>query len=94
MRAAVLFNYKEPLKIENVEISDPKENEVLIKVTATGLCHSDVNVFVGATPVPPPVVAGHEISGVVEKVGPGVTRVKPGDRVISAFIHPCGKCRN
>ena len=94
MRAAVLFNYKEPLKIENVEISDPRENEVLIKVTATGLCHSDVNVFVGATPVPPPVVAGHEISGVVEKVGPGVTRVKPGDRVISAFIHPCGKCRN
>jgi len=94
MRAAVLFNYKEPLKIEDVEIDDPKENEVMVQVTATGMCHSDVNVFVGATPVPPPVVAGHEISGIVKKVGPGVTRVKPGDKVISAFIHPCGKCRN
>lgn len=94
MRAAVLFNYKEPLKIIDVEIDDPKENEVMVQVTATGMCHSDVNVFVGATPVPPPVVAGHEISGIVKKVGPGVTRVKPGDKVISAFIHPCGKCRN
>lgn len=94
MRAAVLFHYKEPLKIEEVEIEDPKENEVMIQITATGLCHSDVNVFVGATPVPPPVVAGHEISGVVKKIGPGVTRVKPGDKVISSFIHPCGKCRN
>jgi len=94
MRAAVLFNYKEPLKIEEVEIEDPKENEVMVQVVATGLCHSDINVFVGATPVPPPVVAGHEIAGIVKKVGPGVTRVKPGDRVISAFIHPCGKCKN
>jgi succinate semialdehyde reductase (NADPH) len=94
MRAAVLFNYKEPLKIEDVEIQEPKENEVLIEIKATGMCHSDVNVFVGATPVPTPVVAGHEISGIVKKVGKNVTRVKEGDKVISAFIHPCGKCRN
>ncbi len=95
MKAAVLFKYKEPLKVvDNVELDPPKEGEVRIKVEATGMCHSDVNVFVGATPVPPPVIAGHEIAGVVEEVGPGVTRVKPGDRVVSAFIHPCGKCRN
>ena len=94
MRAAVLFNYKEPLTIQEVEIEEPKENEVLIQVTATGMCHSDVNVFVGATPVPPPVVAGHEITGIVKKVGKNVTRVKEGDRVVAAFIHPCGKCRN
>ncbi len=94
MKAAVLNEYKEPLTIEDVTISEPKMGEVKIKIKATGLCHSDVNVFEGKTPVPPPVVAGHEISGVVEEVGPGVSRVKPGDRVISAFIHPCGKCSN
>ncbi|AWR96568.1 zinc-binding dehydrogenase [Acidianus sulfidivorans JP7] len=94
MKAAVLYKYNEPLKIEdNVKIDHPKEGEVKVKIVATGMCHSDVNVFEGKTPVPPPVVAGHEISGIVEEVGPGVTRVKPGDKVISAFIHPCGKCR-
>ncbi|MBW9140741.1 MAG: alcohol dehydrogenase catalytic domain-containing protein [Candidatus Aramenus sp.] len=95
MKAAVLFKYNEPLKVvDNVTISHPKAGEVKIKVVTTGLCHSDVNVFEGKTPVPPPVVAGHEIAGIVEEVGEGVTRVKPGDRVVSAFIHPCGKCRN
>jgi succinate semialdehyde reductase (NADPH) len=95
MKAAVLFKYKEPLKVmDNIELDPPKEGEVRIKVEATGMCHSDVNVFVGATPVPPPVIAGHEIAGIVEEVGPGVTRVKPGDKIISAFVHPCGKCRN
>ncbi|AEB94916.1 succinate-semialdehyde dehydrogenase [Metallosphaera cuprina] len=94
MRAAVLNAYKEPLSVEDVKIAEPKSGEVKIKVRATGLCHSDVNVFEGKTPVPPPVIAGHEISGIVEETGPGVTRVKPGDRVISAFIHPCGKCSN
>ncbi|EWG07477.1 MAG: alcohol dehydrogenase zinc-binding domain-containing protein [Candidatus Aramenus sulfurataquae] len=95
MKAAVLFKYNEPLKVvDNVTISPPKAGEVKIKVVTTGLCHSDVNVFEGKTPVPPPVVAGHEIAGIVEEVGEGVTRVKPGDRVVSAFIHPCGKCRN
>jgi len=95
VKAAVLFKYNEPLKVvDNVTISHPKAGEVKIKVVTTGLCHSDVNVFEGKTPVPPPVVAGHEIAGIVEEVGEGVTRVKPGDRVVSAFIHPCGKCRN
>jgi succinate semialdehyde reductase (NADPH) len=95
VKAAVLFKYNEPLKVvDNVTISPPKAGEVKIKVVTTGLCHSDVNVFEGKTPVPPPVVAGHEIAGIVEEVGEGVTRVKPGDRVVSAFIHPCGKCRN
>ena len=51
MRAAVLFRYNEPLKIEDIEIEDPKENEVMIQVVATGLCHSDVNVFIGLPPV-------------------------------------------
>ncbi|BDC18199.1 zinc-binding dehydrogenase [Acidianus sp. HS-5] len=95
MKGAVLYKYNEPLKIEdNLKIEAPKEGEVKVKIVATGMCHSDVNVFEGKTPVPTPVIAGHEIAGIVEEVGPGVTRVKPGDRVVSAFIHPCGKCRN
>ncbi|MEM4911618.1 MAG: alcohol dehydrogenase catalytic domain-containing protein, partial [Metallosphaera sp.] len=94
MKAAVLFNYKEPLRIEDVEIEEPKENEVLLEVRATGLCHSDLNVFFGFTPVPTPVIAGHEIAGIVRKIGNNVTRVKEGDKVISTFIHPCGKCLN
>lgn len=94
MNAAVLFEYKEPLRIEDVEIEEPRDNEVLLEVKATGLCHSDLNVFLGLTPVPTPVILGHEISGVVRKIGRNVTRVNEGDKVISTFIHPCGKCLN
>jgi succinate semialdehyde reductase (NADPH) len=95
VKAAVLYKYNEKLKIvDNVKIDEPKAGEVKLKVVTTGMCHSDVNVFEGKTPVPTPVVAGHEIAGIVEEIGEGVTRVKPGDRVVSAFIHPCGKCRN
>ncbi|AAY81438.1 zinc-binding dehydrogenase [Sulfolobus acidocaldarius] len=94
MLAGVLHNYKEPITVEEVEIEEPKENEVMIEVKATGMCHSDVNVFLGSTPVPTPVIAGHEIAGRVVKVGHNVSRVKEGDRVISTFIQPCGKCKN
>lgn len=94
MRAAVVRKYKEPLEILDLNLAPPKEGEVKIRVVATGVCHSDVNVVEGNTPIPPPVVPGHEIAGVVEEVGPGVTRVKRGDRVVSAFVFPCGKCRN
>lgn len=95
MKGAILYKYNEPLIIEdNIQIDDPKVGETKIRIEATGLCHSDVNVFEGKTPVPPPVIAGHEIAGVIEEVGNNVTDFKPGDRVISAFIHPCGKCKN
>ncbi len=95
MKAAILHKYNEPLIIEDsVEIDQPKRGEVRIRVTATGLCHSDVNVFEGKTPVPTPVIAGHEISGIVEEIGEGITNLKRGDRVISSFVHPCGQCKN
>ena len=95
MKAAILYKYNEPLVIEdNIYIDSPKQGEVKIRVIATGLCHSDVNVFEGKTPVEPPVIAGHEISGVVEEVGDNVDNLKVGDKVVSAFIHPCGKCKN
>ncbi|MEM4884778.1 MAG: alcohol dehydrogenase catalytic domain-containing protein [Saccharolobus sp.] len=95
MKAAILYKYNEPLVIEdNIYIDSPKQGEVKIRVIATGLCHSDVNVFEGKTPVEPPVIAGHEISGIVEEVGDNVDNLKVGDKVVSAFIHPCGKCKN
>ncbi|MEM0164155.1 MAG: alcohol dehydrogenase catalytic domain-containing protein [Saccharolobus sp.] len=95
MKAAILYKYNEPLVIEdNIYIDSPKQGEVKIRVSATGLCHSDVNVFEGKTPVEPPVIAGHEISGIIEEVGDKVDNLKVGDKVVSAFIHPCGKCKN
>ncbi|MEM0091885.1 MAG: alcohol dehydrogenase catalytic domain-containing protein [Saccharolobus sp.] len=95
MKAAILYKYNEPLVIEdNIYIDGPKQGEVKIRVSATGLCHSDVNVFEGKTPVEPPVIAGHEISGIIEEVGDKVDNLKVGDKVVSAFIHPCGKCKN
>jgi Zn-dependent alcohol dehydrogenases, class III len=94
MRAAVLHKYKEAIQVEDVEISGPKKGEVLIRVSATGLCHSDVNVFLGHTPAETPVVAGHEIAGVVEDIGDDVKDFRRGDKVVASFIQPCGRCRN
>ena len=98
MRAAVLHEYgkidKRPLKIQQVNISKPKINEVLIKVLSTGVCHSDLHVIEGRTPIPLPCVCGHEVYGVVEEIGPYVTTVNTGDHVVAAFIWPCGKCYN
>jgi succinate semialdehyde reductase (NADPH) len=94
MRAAVLHKYKEAIEVEDVEISGPKKGEVLIRVSATGLCHSDVNVFLGHTPAETPVVSGHEIAGVVEDIGDDVKDFRRGDKVVASFIQPCGRCRN
>jgi succinate semialdehyde reductase (NADPH) len=98
MRAAVLYEYgkidRRPLKIQEVNISKPKMGEVLIKVLSTGVCHSDLHVIEGRTPIPLPCVCGHEIYGVVEEIGPYVTTVNAGDYVVATFIWPCGKCYN
>jgi len=94
MRAAVLHAYNTPLKIENVEVEKPREGEVRLKVLSAGVCHSDLYVLEGATPIPPPLVPGHEAVAVVEEVGPGVENVVPGDVVVTSFIWPCGRCRN
>ncbi|MFS8533053.1 NDMA-dependent alcohol dehydrogenase [Sphaerobacter thermophilus] len=92
-RAAVLYGLNEPFRVEEIELDDPKEGEVLVRLVATGLCHSDWHLVTGDIPMNFPVVGGHEGAGVVEKVGPGVTDVKPGDHVILTFIPSCGKCR-
>ncbi|MBE0616836.1 MAG: alcohol dehydrogenase catalytic domain-containing protein, partial [Proteobacteria bacterium] len=92
VKAAVLREYNQPMAIEELELADPRANEVLVRYVATGFCHSDLHVMLGEIPVPLPMVLGHESAGVVEKVGPGVTKVKPGDHVVSTWMVPCGGC--
>ena len=94
MKASVLFEYNKPLKIVDVKVDKPKKDEVLLKIIATGVCHSDLHVLYGKTPVPLPVVLGHEFIASVEEVGEGVTTINKGDVVISSFIWPCGVCIN
>src|SRR2546429_6011685 len=90
--AAVLYEVKKPLVIEEVELLEPRAHEVLVKWVANGVCHSDYHVINGDVPHPLPVVLGHEAAGVVVSVGPFVESVKPGDHVCSSYIPSCGKC--
>ena len=92
IKAAVLREVKKPLSIEELELAPPKANEVLVKVAYTGFCHSDLHTMLGDSPGVLPIVMGHETAGVVEDVGPGVTKVKKGDRVITAWMVSCGQC--
>jgi S-(hydroxymethyl)glutathione dehydrogenase/alcohol dehydrogenase len=92
VKAAVLREFKKPLSLEELELAEPKANEVLVKYIATGFCHSDLHVMLEEIPVPLPMVLGHESAGIVEKVGSGVTKVKPGDHVVCTWMIPCGKC--
>ncbi|MEN8698114.1 NAD(P)-dependent alcohol dehydrogenase [Bacillus infantis] len=92
IKAAVTHGQGEDFKIEEVELAEPKANEVLIKIVASGVCHTDaVARDLGLTPFP--VVLGHEGSGIVEKVGAGVKTIEPGDHVVLSFAS-CGHCEN
>lgn len=82
-----------PLKIHEVDLQEPGEGEVLVKVMSAGLCHSDLSVMEGNRPRPMPMIPGHEGAGIVEKVGDKVDRVKPGDHVVFIFAAGCGRCR-
>lgn len=93
MKAAVLYEAGQPLKVEEVELDEPQENEILIKLEAVGVCHTDLSFMKGEMPCPVPIVVGHEGCGIVDKVGPGVTSVQPGDKVITMVSFSCGKCR-
>ena len=92
-RAAVCRKAGEPWEITELELDDPQANEILVKFYAAGLCHSDDHVQKGDAPMRMPMVGGHEGAGVVEAVGPSVTRVKVGDHVTCSFIPVCGTCR-
>jgi S-(hydroxymethyl)glutathione dehydrogenase/alcohol dehydrogenase len=91
-RAAVLRKGGEPWQITEIDLDEPKTGEVLIRMEAAGLCHSDEHIRATGT-ARLPLVGGHEGAGVVERTGPGVTRVKEGDRVACSYIPVCGTCR-
>jgi aryl-alcohol dehydrogenase len=91
IKAAVVYELSGPFVIEEVELDDPRDDEVLVRVAGTGLCNTDLGFRDGALPAEFPVVLGHEGSGVVEKVGKNVTKVQPGDHVIMTFYY-CGRC--
>jgi alcohol dehydrogenase len=81
-----------PLAIEEIELDPPGYGEVLVRIGAAGLCHSDLSVIEGNRPRPMPMALGHEAAGVVEKVGPGVDDLKAGDHVVMVFVPSCGHC--
>jgi S-(hydroxymethyl)glutathione dehydrogenase/alcohol dehydrogenase len=92
MQAAVLDAVGERFRVVEVELHDPGPGEVEVKVAATGICRSDLHVRTGATAHPVPVIAGHEGSGVVSAVGPGVTTIDVGDHVALSWVASCGTC--
>ncbi|HXX47616.1 MAG TPA: Zn-dependent alcohol dehydrogenase [Myxococcota bacterium] len=92
MKAAVLRAVKQPLAIEDVEISKPSPHELLVRTVAAGVCHSDLHFQNGAYMYPTPAVLGHESAGVVEQVGSEVRYVQPGDHVITCLSVFCGHC--
>lgn len=104
-RAAILYGYGRPWSVEEFELDPPRAGEVLVRLAATGLCHSDEHIRQGKLAPPPetlrslelpamsPTIGGHEGSGVVVEVGDGVTRFVPGDHVVTSFVAVCGQCR-
>src|SRR5512145_156366 len=94
MRAAILESAPGGLRVEEIPIPEPRAGEVLVKVAACGVCHTDLHVMKGEVGFPLPAVLGHEISGTVAAVGPDVTDLHVGDWVIGSFIMPCGRCRH
>jgi S-(hydroxymethyl)glutathione dehydrogenase/alcohol dehydrogenase len=93
MRAAVLESAPGPLRIETIPIPQPNAGEVLVRVSACGVCHTDLHVIKAEVAFPTPAVLGHEITGTVVALGAGVQGPAPGTQVVSAFIMPCGICR-
>lgn len=90
--AAVVREKGGPFVIEQLRLSEPRDDEVLVRIVATGMCHTDMIVRDQMYPVPQPIVLGHEGAGIVEKVGPRVGKVRPGDHVVLSFMS-CGACR-
>ena len=92
-QAAVLWDYGRDWEIEELTLDEPREGEVLVRLAASGLCHSDEHLRIGDLPMEAlPAIGGHEGAGVVEAVGPGVRSVAEGDHVVLSFIPACGKC--
>lgn len=92
VRAAVLREVGRPLEVIDLRLATPRSGEVLVRISASGVCHSDVSVQDGSVPLPTPIVLGHEGAGVIEAVGPNVDRLQVGDHVVLSFTPMCGQC--
>ncbi len=92
VKGAVMYSFNEPLKVESVNLKPPRADEVVVKIAASGVCHSDLSVLQAKLPVPPPAILGHEGAGIVEEVGKAVTDLKVGDHVVLSWVENCGKC--
>src|SRR6188472_4058947 len=92
MGASAPYAQSKPLKIETIELDPPGPGEILVKIAAAGLCHSDLSVIEGNRPRPMPMALGHEAAGVVEDIGPGVDELQKGDHVVMVFVPSCGHC--
>ncbi len=91
-RAAVMYDYHSPLQVETVDLVDPADDQIVVKIAACGVCHTDLSVTQALLPYPPPVVLGHEAAGVIEEVGKGVRHLKVGDHVVLSCVPNCGHC--
>ncbi len=87
-RAAVLWRPGGRWEVEDIELDPPRAEEVLVRLAASGLCHSDEHFLTGDMPFLGSMIGGHEGAGVVEEVGPGVTTLRPGDHVVASFLPP------
>ena len=92
MKAAILYEPKQPLVVADVDVQPPRQGEVLIRMAAAGVCHSDLHIINGDLGAPLPTILGHEGAGIVEAVGPGVSGVQPGDHVVLLWRASCGHC--
>jgi S-(hydroxymethyl)glutathione dehydrogenase/alcohol dehydrogenase len=92
VKAAVCYEFGKPLVIDAVDIDVPQRGEVIVKLAATAICHSDVHLLRGEWGGRLPLVAGHESSGVVAEVGQGVATLRPGDPVVVSLLRACGRC--
>lgn len=92
-KTAVVYEHDKPVVVDDLEVDAPKANEVLIRMVASGVCHSDLSVVNGTIYYDPPVALGHEGAGVIEQVGADVESVRPGDHVVLSFVSYCGNCR-
>nr|AAH70669.1 MGC82311 protein [Xenopus laevis] len=94
-KAAVVWGPDQPFSVETIQVAPPKAHEVRVKIVASGVCHTDYHIMVGAVAnVKYPLILGHEGAGIVESVGEGVKKVKPGDKVIPLSLPQCGECQN
>ncbi len=91
-KAAVLWETNQPWSVEEIELDPPGPGEVLVKLAASGMCHSDEHLVTGDLPFALPIIGGHEGAGVVQEVGSGVSWLAPGDHVVFGFIPSCGRC--